>query len=189
VSSRGDIYLPDFTNWNVRPVNASALAWAVQQLPPGGPSARLVLLEIASGAKSLIEGPSWRWESTPYSRMVLAARCRITNAELAAAVDYLREEAHVRVYETDTPGVENWSIGDYGWQYTSTGVPRSAYERVPASLRRAVLERDGHQCVRCGSTADLSIDHVYPQSLGGRSIPENLRTLCRPCNSSKGAQI
>lgn len=60
---------------------------------------------------------------------------------------------------------------------------------IPDTIRAAVLERDGHRCVECGATGDLTLDHIYPWSLGGPDTPENLRVLCRPCNSRKGAKV
>ncbi len=33
---------------------------------------------------------------------------------------------------------------------------------------------------------DLHIDHVVPVSRGGLTEPENLQTLCAPCNLRKG---
>lgn len=50
-----------------------------------------------------------------------------------------------------------------------------------------VFARDDYQCQRCGSSDDLTIDHVLPFSHGGTADPSNLQTLCRSCNSSKGA--
>lgn len=60
---------------------------------------------------------------------------------------------------------------------------------IPASIRRFVFERDGYACLKCGATEDLTLDHVHPWSLGGPDTAENLQTLCRSCNSSKGARI
>lgn len=37
----------------------------------------------------------------------------------------------------------------------------------------------------CGSTEDLTADHVVPLALGGRNDGERA-TLCRSCNSAKG---
>ena len=34
-------------------------------------------------------------------------------------------------------------------------------------------------------TEDLTIDHIFPRSLGGKSDEFNLRTLCRSCNSKR----
>lgn len=59
---------------------------------------------------------------------------------------------------------------------------------IPAALRRRVYERDGHACVTCGSTDDLSLDHIVPWSQDGPETEDNLQTMCRPCNSSKGAR-
>jgi 5-methylcytosine-specific restriction endonuclease McrA len=62
-------------------------------------------------------------------------------------------------------------------------VPRG--ENVPGPLRQTVLARDGGRCVRCGSSEDLTIDHIFPQSIGGTHAATNLRTLCRRCNSAR----
>lgn len=60
---------------------------------------------------------------------------------------------------------------------------------IPAWLRAAVYDRDGRACRECGSTSDLTLDHIYPYSLGGEDTLDNLRTLCRSCNSTKGARV
>jgi len=59
---------------------------------------------------------------------------------------------------------------------------------IPPELRLKVYERDGYRCLECGSAEDLTLDHVLPWSWGGLETEENLRTLCRSCNSSKGAR-
>jgi len=60
---------------------------------------------------------------------------------------------------------------------------------IPPQLRRAIYERDGWKCVKCGSTEHLALDHIYPWSKGGPDTAENLRVLCRTCNGAKGARI
>jgi 5-methylcytosine-specific restriction endonuclease McrA len=59
---------------------------------------------------------------------------------------------------------------------------------IPSELRWAVWERDDFTCQRCRSRQHLSIDHVKPESRGGLTVMENLQTLCRRCNSRKGAR-
>jgi 5-methylcytosine-specific restriction endonuclease McrA len=56
-------------------------------------------------------------------------------------------------------------------------------------LRDWILERDGNLCLKCGATEDLTVDHIVPVILGGLTNPDNLRTLCRACNSSKGSKL
>ncbi len=60
---------------------------------------------------------------------------------------------------------------------------------IPPGLRAAVLDRDGHKCSYCGSTYNLSIDHIIPVAIGGTSTIENLRILCGHCNLSKGSGV
>lgn len=60
---------------------------------------------------------------------------------------------------------------------------------IPDTLRTLIYERDGHACVECTSVENLSLDHIWPYSRGGQDTISNLRTLCRSCNSKKGARV
>lgn len=60
-----------------------------------------------------------------------------------------------------------------------------SYE-ISRQLREEVFNRDGPQCVYCGSTEALGIDHVIPHSRGGATLPFNLVVSCHSCNSRKG---
>ena len=53
--------------------------------------------------------------------------------------------------------------------------------------RENVFKRDGYTCVYCGSEdkRKLTIDHVIPQSRGGKDTWENLVTACFKCNQEK----
>ncbi|MFJ4286435.1 HNH endonuclease [Paenarthrobacter nicotinovorans] len=64
-----------------------------------------------------------------------------------------------------------------------------ARNKISAALRTAVYERDGYACVSCGQRRQLSLDHIHPYSLGGQDTYENLQTLCKSCNSSKGVSV
>jgi 5-methylcytosine-specific restriction endonuclease McrA len=62
---------------------------------------------------------------------------------------------------------------------------------IPSRLRTLVYRRDGYVCVECGAddVTRLTLDHRVPVTLGGQDAPENLRTLCRECNSQKGTSL
>jgi len=51
--------------------------------------------------------------------------------------------------------------------------------------RKNIFIRDNHKCLYCGSSKDLTIDHVIPKSKGGKNTWENLATCCKTCNSKK----
>ncbi len=84
-------------------------------------------------------------------------------------------------------GVGLWIESDTGWVFRDQRPLQRDY--IPVAIRRAVFERDGHQCVRCGAAEDLSLDHIFPWSRGGEDSINNLQVLCRPCNSRKGARV
>lgn len=62
-------------------------------------------------------------------------------------------------------------------------------QQLKPSLRKSVLERDAYRCKHCDSHMNLSVDHIYPKSKGGTDDLDNLQTLCRSCNSKKGAKV
>lgn len=57
---------------------------------------------------------------------------------------------------------------------------------IPDVVKARVYARDNFTCVKCGATADLTLDHIHPWSVGGPDTEDNLRVLCRSCNSRKG---
>lgn len=65
------------------------------------------------------------------------------------------------------------------------------YQRktMTSSLRYDIMKRDGFRCCICGRSANdgvqLHVDHIIPVSKGGKTVRENLRTLCQDCNLGK----
>ena len=55
--------------------------------------------------------------------------------------------------------------------------------------RAMIYKRDGHKCQYCGSTRNLTIDHIFPASKGGDNSWENLVVACMPCNTRKGDKL
>lgn len=64
--------------------------------------------------------------------------------------------------------------------------PRSGRESIPTRVRRMIMGRYRHQCVECGASEDLEIDHIRAVAHGGGNEETNLQVLCRPCNRQKG---
>jgi 5-methylcytosine-specific restriction endonuclease McrA len=60
------------------------------------------------------------------------------------------------------------------------------------AVRLVVLDRDRHRCQvclpGCRGRAD-AVDHIVARCEGGTSTPENLRAICRHCNSTLGARL
>ena len=54
--------------------------------------------------------------------------------------------------------------------------------------RRAVFDRDGWRCVRCGRAGRLEADHIDRDWRGDPYDPANLQTLCRTCHIEKTRQ-
>lgn len=75
------------------------------------------------------------------------------------------------------------------------------HKPLPASLE--VWLRDNFTCRKCNfrpstrwswplggmrtDMRELTVDHVIPASCGGSDEPHNLTTLCRACNTRRGA--
>lgn len=58
-------------------------------------------------------------------------------------------------------------------------------KKITADVRSEVMARDGHKCVRCNATDDLTLDHILPQSISGPHVAANLRVMCRSCNGGR----
>ena len=59
-------------------------------------------------------------------------------------------------------------------------------------MRISIYQRDNYGCQICRrrfETDYLEIDHIYPISKGGKTVYENLQTLCRACNKNKGNRV
>jgi 5-methylcytosine-specific restriction endonuclease McrA len=60
---------------------------------------------------------------------------------------------------------------------------------IQESVRLFVWQRDGGQCVKCGSRERLEFDHIIPLVAGGSNTERNIQLLCVACNRSKGSAI
>ena len=93
------------------------------------------------------------------------------------------------------------------WQYAkiiaeSAGVGKRDYGFVMAKfkqlregeifwndIREYVKERERKdECIFCGSTAGLTVEHLLPRAHGGPDSEKNIVWICKSCNSSKGSK-
>lgn len=62
-------------------------------------------------------------------------------------------------------------------------------------LREEIKERDNYTCKKCGNSTRnepnllLEVDHIIPVSKGGKTVKENLQTLCWKCNRAKSDKM
>lgn len=52
-----------------------------------------------------------------------------------------------------------------------------------------LCQKYNYRCLACGTSDNLSADHIVPLSRLGSNGIQNIQPLCRPCNSSKGTKI
>ena len=56
-------------------------------------------------------------------------------------------------------------------------------------IREYIKERQyGDECIFCGATANLTLEHLLPQKYHGPNTERNLVWICKSCNSQKGAR-
>lgn len=58
-----------------------------------------------------------------------------------------------------------------------------------AFTRFNLFLRDEFTCQYCGSTGDMTFDHVIPRARGGKTTWQNVVASCSPCNLRKGAKL
>lgn len=102
---------------------------------------------------------------------------------------------------TAVASAKQWArTTDLHWEHIQllTGLSRTRCRQVvmdaryPApskAMRRKILERDGHQCVQCGSVKNVEVAHIIARYHGGPNTPENLRALCHRCNVLEGSAL
>ena len=65
---------------------------------------------------------------------------------------------------------------------------RDRWEGKRNRIAPLIVDHDGGMCKECGSTNNLTVDHINPIARGGSNDISNLQILCGSCNSRKGGK-
>lgn len=68
-------------------------------------------------------------------------------------------------------------------------VNKRTYKKPPRFQKKVLFNRDSWKCQYCGielTYAAITVDHVQPQSRGGKTTWKNCVSACKKCNSLKG---
>lgn len=78
---------------------------------------------------------------------------------------------------------------------TASAFAKEQRTLMTKKLREFIKNRDNFTCCNCGNSTHvepnllLEIDHIIPVAKGGRTVEDNLQTLCWKCNRAKSDKI
>ena len=116
-----------------------------------------------------------------------ANRGRVHSKEYREAAR--RRQTGVKRSEETKRKISDSHKGSKNWAWKG-GITKESHRlrnsREYRIWREAVLIRDGHKCIWCGSPERLEADHIKPFALFPelRFAIDNGRTLCRPCHQT-----
>lgn len=61
--------------------------------------------------------------------------------------------------------------------------------RRKSDIRKYIFNRDNCRCVYCGTSDNLTIDHLLPKTMNGTNSVINLVTCCSKCNTRKSNKL
>lgn len=125
----------------------------------------------------------------------LRAECKVCKKEtLYRWRDADRESVNAarRKYTKNNPDkISQWNKTNYKKnRATRSANNQKRRDAVKAATKYIIVDKDINRiysgsCVGCGSTDNITADHIVPLSRGGVHGIGNLMPLCKPCNSSK----
>lgn len=134
----------------------------------------------------MVDGPQIGGLTDAAFRTYITLMCRASRTDGFVRPDMIDDDAPRDLYDSF---VSMGLIAESGALAHWVGVVRNGRRAIPDAVRFQVYERDRWLCIQCGSPETLSLDHIFPWSKGGSDEPDNLQTMCLPCNLRKGARI
>lgn len=130
-----------------------------------------------------------------YEPLSISSGRRALKLIMKGAAVALETHENIPVYRKTMWDEETGDYVDIRFDLPSV-VKLTTYRNVPVRVqiftRTNVYNRDGYKCQYCGvkySHNDLTLDHVFPQSKGGKNTFENVVAACQPCNRLKGDRL
>lgn len=134
--------------------------------------------KIAANAKK------WNEENTERAKE-LKQQWRANNAERVRELKRKRyaEKPEVKAYN------EAWSAAHpevkKASKHNRRAKERSATGKFTGAEFKALCDRYGNRCLKCGIGGKMTADHVLPLAKGGTNHIDNIQPLCRKCNQEK----
>ena len=122
-------------------------------------------------------------DNVPYTPMFLSSELKIKLKTIETALMIFEKYKIIKLVKYK--GLCAFKLLDLGIVYKFPITSRF----IPEDISIEVFQRDGGKCVICGSNQELQYDHIFPHSKGGTSTVDNLRLLCKDCNSYKRDKI
>lgn len=170
---------------------------------------RLILRKIKKYQESI---PTQRNEIVCYVRKVVPLLVRLDSRlnKKAGIVNYTVPNLNIDVLSFDYVSQKGNSRKHLDFKLTEKNVSKlvtyieniltkksnKKYQRnlMTKELRERILKRDHYTCQKCGLSLKkephllLEVDHIVPISKGGKTVEDNLQTLCWSCNRQKGSK-
>ncbi len=81
-------------------------------------------------------------------------------------------------------------FGKTNWRFTMKKFKELKEGKISWNkIREHVIEHERKdQCIYCGKSGNLTIDHLLPRIHGGPDTEKNIVWVCKSCNSKKGSK-
>ena len=187
---KGTVILRRFGSWNAA-LDAAGLVLAPVKKDRFFISNAALFEEMERVWQMVGHRPSkdeWEAQQPAYSYTTYKTRFRGWLNACAAFIEHFSErEDVIRSNQAATTRMPSASV-------SAAELTPEDRRGVPFKLRYRVLVRDNFRCMLCGRSPALEhgvrlhVDHIVPYARGGKTIEENLRTLCETCNWGKGVE-